>query len=431
MKKTFIVQLATYEQVVVGICHSALWVYAALKRQEREAILIRNCTLQEFELLIRKHPGARFWCELASYPQQPLAELIWCKHNRQDVKFFGYAPLIRKLRLPPLNYQQEGIEILAGVFNYWKYEECGWEEIDVHLVEYCGQGEDFRPATSVFASIGCPNKCPYCHVGYDDMYPTGVMPLNEVCRAIDIIAERGFDIHWYDENFYRHPHIKEILRYLCGKGIKYVAMTDSVRLSEILNDPEIGQTLILESGNILNEIGIETVDPTVLRKNQELPPILNSDLTVLWLTVTFFPRETIQSLNMMGDFLYQYGLPRNRLIDYMQNSGTEAGLGQFFQFYDGIPWESYRDQGHSFDTYPVRLLPSFVGDPLLSEYPTQMVTLEDGARHWFNLYAVQDVVDDVLAQCTGGNQVKEIIKFDRKRLVALAQLARLQVIKST
>jgi hypothetical protein len=280
----------------------------------------------------------------------------------------------------------------------------------------------------LFLSIGCRRTCPYCYVPKSN-YPYGIATWNQIKTLLDYAIDKGYNVHFLDENFFKHPLLKEILAYLHNKNLKWVALADSISFSNILRT--YSEDYLLSCGYGVAEIGLETIDSTVLNKVQELDFLLNTSLPIIWLLVTFLPNDTIRAHNLLGAFLRQYGIDPKKMLPRIRTNSTEGGLGQFFQPYPGTDgWiESHNNSGILFNHVSVRLKPTFISDSFLdSKYMwTREINNED--KYWFSLYMAESEALAIAASIGRQDTIRPLIPiYGTKAAIVAAQLARLNII---
>lgn len=427
MSRFVLLQPTTFERNLSGICYKIYWAYSALRKAGLPVEIIEDATLARADAVIRASSSATIICDLSTYPQIDLIlDLVRSYPNR--LQFIGYSPLIKRLRLPEFDFSPLGVDVLEGAWAYPYY----YDHFDRGLLSDCDEhivsaGRDkSRVVVPVFLSVGCRRKCPYCYVGTEG-YPYGQLAdIETINHVLSYVDERGWDVHFCDEDFFAHPLLGEILDILSRKSIRWIALGSSVSLSAAIK--KYGPERLRAAGYYLSEVGLETVSSDVLRKNQNLGPILESGLRTLWLTVTFFPSETLASLNATGRFMKSYGMKYEEMVERLRTNGTEGGLGQFYQPYAGTPWAEGPRTGRMLTARPTRLWPSFVGFEFLAEKPAQIVDLPGDFEKWGRLYGLsKSDAEDVLARLRGERIWREFKK--PAEYVLLAQLARLRVIR--
>lgn len=420
--KFILIQPTTTERNLSGVCYKIYWTYAALREAGHEVEIHEDATLLETDAVIREAGSATIVLDLSSTPQQDIA-LDLARAHGDRLSFCGYSPLIARLRLlefsPP-------VDPLAGAWAYPYY----YDNFDRGLLSDCdahleSEGS-VRPVVPVFLSVGCRRRCPYCYVGTPG-YPYGDIPPAAIPRLLSYVDERGWNVHFCDEDFYRSPSLGLTLETLRRLSIRWIALASSVALARAM--ATTSADALLAAGCALNEVGLETADETVLEKRQDFGAILRSPLRTLWLAVTFFPAETVASISRTGQFLSRHGLAFDDLVPRLRTNGTVGGLGQFFQPYEGTPWgESIGAMGRMLTERPTRLWPSFVGDRFLACRPAWVGEIPDDADRWFRLYGQGRGEAEAVARRLAGQTIGEEFETPSE-FVLLAQLARLGVLR--
>ena len=426
-----IIQPATLERVLSGICYKASWLYFAARKMNQEVKLYEEVGLYDCDEIFNRHgPGAIYAVDLSSYPQQDLAEQIYREFRDYNPRFFGLDGLIKSRGLPLFDYETAGYKLEDGAFDYAENYSLLLDRLNTDYDSHVATLDNGKPFVPAFFSVGCDRKCPYCYVGYTS-FPSNQIKMDKAKRVIDYCSERGWNIHFYDEDFFMHPDINEILEYMQGKEVQWICLTTSISLGKKIR--ELGADYIRASGNLLNEVGVETTDPNVLDKKQDLQTVIESGLNIFWLTVTFFPGETIRSKNMTGQFLKAYGYGYDSMVLRMRCNSTVGGLGQFFVPYHGTPWlEKINDMGVVIGRRPTRLWPGFVGNKFLQERPMKIGDFEAVDSRWFSLYGHKDKANMLWQFCNGSNTVEKLCSIDGEldpgALVQVAQLAQLNLV---
>lgn len=424
-----IIQPETLERVLSGICYKASWLFSSAHLRGRDVRLYEDAGLYDCDDIFARHgKSARYVVDLSSYPQLDLVRQIAREFRDYDISYIGLDGLLMEHGLLPLfDPEQLGLSYLEGAFEYHRITEklrprlCS--DYDAHLVEV----DDGRPWMPAFFSVGCDRKCGYCYVGYTS-FPYGFIPVDQAKQIIDHYAALNCNVHFFDEDFFAHPQVDQILEYMRGKGVRWICLTTSVSLSNAIR--RHGQDYLVEAGNAMNEVGVETADAAVLDKRQDLQTLHDSPRIIpFWLTVTFFPRETIASKYSTGRFLEQWGYNYDEAVPRMRCNSTHGGLGQFFVPYHGTPWfKKIGDTGRMLERSPTRLWPGYVPFTFLNSVP-EPTGPRDHDERWFALYGVGDIWKDVLAECDGTRTVEDICGVDQRRLVTMAQLAQLGAVK--
>lgn len=425
-----IIQPSTYERNLGGICYMPYWVYSFYRSGNIPVEIHEDVTVREMDSILQSYNKSDFFIiDLSSYPQIDLALIFYkelCK-KQYLCQFVGYKPLIEKYNLP---YITENVDLLKGCFNSIFYlEETKFgllSDCDNHLKQI---GET-KKVVPLFLSVGCKRACPFCYCTGTN-YPYGFMDKEQIKKVIDYCESKKYNIHFCDENFYYHDEIEFIIEYLKTKHIKYIALTDSLILSHIVEGKfYFTEKDLLESGNILNEIGLEVVEESALKKAQNIKPLLNSKLKLFWLTMTFLPDDTIKNQNKTGQFLKKYGYKYDELLERIRTNSTVGGLGQFYQIYDGLKGsESCRKSGVELTERATRLSPSYIGDTYLSEIPKRNSHINEEDFKWFELYGINEgQVTEVFYSIDGKENVRRISKMQPDNLIIIAILARLNII---
>lgn len=346
-----------------------------------QTVLLENFTVADYTELEQDLCKTGDFCEeiilcgLWSYPQIETAIMLWLffKENGINLRFFGYEPLIKRLGLPLFHVTEE--MILDGMKYYvqeavsQKYKHIMLSDCDKHLNGLVGK------VMPMFASYGCPRGCSFCSASLNTGHKRFVLDMPDVRHNLELIVQNGWGgIHFTDEDFFfdtqRAVQILQIVHEL-DPDMHIIALghTDTfLRFYEYVK----GNPQLFEQMKVLKlvECGLETADKDsakVLGKHG-IPTTINQQAVaenelckVLWLTMSFYPGDTIASMNNTGLFLSKYGLDITELNPRIRTNGTEAGLGQFYQMYDGCTtWQALGDKGKILTHRPMRLWPSFL-----------------------------------------------------------------------
>jgi len=429
MSQFAIIQPATTERNLGGVCYMPYWHYAMFRQKMEPVRLYENVTMRDWDRLLELHKKDRLLVDLSSYPQ---IDFVWSVlpdlvRAKTEFAFIGYEPLIRALGLPFFKVKNE--ELLTGVFGYLQY----FEEYRYGLLSDCDSHlkhlEDGRAVVPLFLSVGCKRGCPYCYVSGSN-YPYGTASDRQIDALLNLCVKQNWNIHFTDENFFAHPRYRQIVERLRGTGLRWICLTDTLSLYRVLG--EHGAEWLRGGGNALNEVGLEVLDSTVLGKQQAIAPLLERrhEVPIFWLTMTFLPRDTLGSMRAMGDFLRRYGYRLEELLPRIQTNSTVGGLGQFMQLYHGtIYWQQREKLGRVFTERPTRLWPSFIGHRLLSSRVRVCETLQKEDEEWLGLYVGKARVEETLQEVDGRKTFGEIVGEDMAKAVALAQAARLNLIE--
>lgn len=355
---------------------------------------------------------------LWSYPQVDIA-LTLHKFLKTKTLFFGYYELCKQFNLPIYKVPNELIRL--GMLTYPdRYNEFVYlllSDCDMHLKEYEGQ------VYPLFTSYGCPQGCSFCPSTVNCDRTRITLTETEVEGLILHCHKRGFkNIHFTDEDFFHNPYMAKRILLQTTKlgGFNLIAMGGVSSVSRYLELE--GAKELLESGGMrLIEVGLETGDEDLMGEMQkgkiQQYEWLAKDcpVPILWLTMTFYPGETITSLSKTGAFLKRHGFKPDELYERIQTNGTEGGLGQFFQFYPGTKIEA--DGSHPSEmgvfinsSWPVRLMPSFVPYTFLNSAVRLLRPIEEEDKKWFKLYRVPEISLPAAGRAT----VWDSIEFQRQ-----------------
>jgi radical SAM superfamily enzyme YgiQ (UPF0313 family) len=333
-----------------------------------------------------------YFVGLWSYPQIDNA-LVINRFLRKKPFFFGYYPLIEKLKLKERRILEN--EILTGIETYVNFyhdfAHILLSDCDMHLRKYEGQ------VYPLFTSYGCPNGCAFCPVGVNCNRKRIELPVWNVKKVLDICEKQGYkNIHFTDEDFFfDSSRALDILQYTQGKGFNYIALGSVRTVTKFIE--RYGVDILNQCGMRLIEVGLESADPELnkkmgkpgLDKYSFLAEQTKGKVDIFWLTMTFFPGETIGSLRATGSFLEQYGFAIHELYGRVQTNSTIGGLGQFFQPYVGAAGaDRLEEKGIILSERPIRLLPSFVPFSFLYSKIKKARPIRTYEEKWFDLYGI-------------------------------------------
>jgi radical SAM superfamily enzyme YgiQ (UPF0313 family) len=242
------------------------------------------------------------------------------------------------------------------------------------------------------------------------------------------------NIHFTDEDFFfdivRAKMILEYIKHL-KSDFKLIALVSRQSLSKFIE--AYGNQILEEAGFVLFEVGLETASEDLGEEmgkgSLEDCKVLTEKCSVpiLWLTLTFFPGETIQTLRATGQFLKEHGLNPEALSPRLRTNGTHGGLGQFFTPYVGTEqYISLDDEGWTLTKRPMRLIPSFIPDSFLNDRIIDVRDWKPEEKYWYDLYKVQPP-----SKTIAGLFVKNILNMSDNvmdTIISLAISARLGVI---
>jgi len=411
-----------------SFCYSPYILYSALKAGGQSGLFYEDFSCTQIDLLPK---AKKYFVGLWSYPQIDACRVL----NRylpsdSEVYFFGYTPLIEHERLPsfvlPPELIKTGIKEYVDYYNDFSYillSDC-----DMHLTKYSGQ------VYPLFTSYGCSNRCRFCPVSVNcDSYRV-VLTEDEVLKSFEKCDSYGYkNIHLTDEDFFFDiERANRILQGLVGKGFNLIVLGSVHTVLRFVR--QYGSHLLEDAGIKLIEVGLESADPKLnkamgkhgLENYLHLAEVMKgTNVNIFWLTMTFFPGETIQSLRQTGLFLKKYGYELHELYGRIATNSTEGGLGQFFQLYHGVRGEEeLRASGQSISSRPVRLLPSFIPHSFLNSKIENVRQLKEDDRQWYEIYKV----DPWKFYVRGGESVKEVIQ--RHQGISIGETATFLAISS-
>lgn len=399
-------------------------------------------------------------CALWSYPQIEacIAINLFAKEMGLNLQFFGYEPLINRLGLPLYKVSKE--QIIKGMESYINYLVQGY--FDHILLSDCDKhlsGLENGKVYPMFTSYGCPRGCKFCSASLNTNHNRYELDFQAVVRNLATISASGVDgIHFTDEDFFFNTDraIRILERaYDINPNFQIIALghvnTFHRFYEKIQHDPDIWNKMQILK---LVEIGLETADTTRAKNALGKTGVANEDklqavaknnlCKVLWLTMTFYPGDTVASINATGRFLREYGLEPAQLCPRIRTNGTEGGLGQFYQFYDGcVTQAELKHNGKILTMRPMRLWPSYVPYSfLLSKCILDRQILEarlEEYHYWCNTNKcamMSEAVQQAVMQQEGTFQICDIRNLFQDNyitqtevLVALATMARLGIIK--
>ena len=409
---------------------------------------------------------------LWSYPQIDAA-LLLNRFLKGKCYFYGYYPLIAQLGLNQMQYTDEhlllGIEsypqqLCQNTFEYDLLSDC-----DKHIKDTAKRTESGIADKMVpfFTSYGCPMGCKFCSATVNCGKRVLYSSITSVLENLQLLNQHGrTSIHFTDEDFFLKPQRAAtiLLRaYNTNPNFEFIALGGMGTVAAFCqfvrdNFTEAGQHKIWSVLKLI-EIGLETVDPAVAlamgkqgRSSAENAISVKSMVRcpVLWLTVTFFPGETIGSLNATGAFLKEHGFNPADLVERIVTNGTEGGLGQFFQYYEGagLTMKEYEDSGVVLSQRPMRLIPSFIPHSFLQS--PFIVDLEqwdaryDELVQWLDVYGIGELSESLVQLIAAvknpvyrqvQTEVQHVLAHDTlmsytNNCIAIAIMARLNILKA-
>lgn len=447
-KKYLVIQPATFEDVLASICYMVYWTDTALRKAGHAVEFHEDASYREACDAIDQWPDSDpVLIDLSSPPQLECALTLWRKYRGwKNIQFCGYRPYAEHLGLPYYELSDAGTSLSIGAHNYlyniddYKHAHA---TLDSHIVTPDDDDRIFMPA---FWGVGCPRGCEYCYISKKN-YPYDFIGLEEGKRLIDYMVERNWNIHFEDENFYLHPHSYDFVHHLIGKNTKWICIVDSLLLSRAVSGVpnkkgvSLGIDTMLASGHWLSEVGLETADPSVLRKKQNMTSLLkiqNRDesnaqdgtLNIFWLAVSLLPDETIATMNRSGRFYEAHGMTYDRLVPRLKTQSNVGGCGQFFVPYPGTKfWDRTHEEGRWIADPPMRLRPSWVGNALLSDIPEPAREPTDDEWLWIEQYTNdRDLPARLLERCDGKRTFEDVTQLEPDAVAVFCSMSRLRCI---
>lgn len=371
-----IADLASPEVNRGSFCYTPYLLYSAFNGINQNAYLYENVTIDEVDVLNECLDSDQLLVSLWSYPQIDLA-LAFHRLCNKKMYFFGYEPLIKKLGLPLFRLDKK---IIVDGMKYYPYRLAEnrfrhvlLSDCDLHLRSEQSKNECAK-AYPMFTSYGCPRGCVFCSASKNTRHQRYILPLDDVYDGIMELVNAGVSaIHFTDEDFFYDPvRAKQILSFChtLKSDMQIIALAHAHSFLKFYNMVELDNDKHEVSCLKLVEIGLETADDACahnLNKARSLctgdwRTIAENDICkVLFLTMTFYPGDNVNSMRKTGQFLKQYGLNVNALCPRIATNGTMAGLGQFYQYYDGCgDCDTIKKEGMILTDRPMRLLPSYL-----------------------------------------------------------------------
>jgi len=448
MKKIAIIDFATSEVVRGSFGYDSYLLYSALKQKKTiEVDFYEDATPFRMHRLDKTYDEyiIHFW----SYPQ--FESISWARANlKGKITYVGYKPFIDKFNLEHCDYWNTknlllGMEHLPNIYKEMKYGLMS--DCDLHI-----KSHDKRPVYPLFTSYGCPNNCKFCPIPPNrEQYGKDKRVCLEGDALFSSIHESFKDnnnVHFCDEDMFVNPDwMQNIIEYLIllqeqykklkRVSFKWIGLGSVNTFYNYIK--KYGTEGLIKSGCHLIELGIETKDEMLRKKMNKTGDMKQIDyinkntkkIPKFWLTVTFFPGETITTLNIMGEWLCKYGTTPEQLGDRLITNGFVGGLGQFFQPYDGIKdYKELSEKGIILTERPVRLIPSYVPYSFLNCKPILTdKKFNKTDKKWFGTYNIDyDKYKDLIFD--GKNKIAYFWKtYGTDILIYIALMARLGYIR--
>ena len=323
----------------------------------------------------------------------------------EKICFAGYTPLIHHLALPHIEARMgfdplSDVDFLKGAMvAYPKYFSdfrrllTHVYDCDMHLSVY----DSLIPAHPIHTAYGCENNCAFCPATVNSRLTRTELAPGETIRMLEQCEKSGVRrVHFTDEDFFHDiERAYAILQGIKHLNFRIVAMASPENLLSYISTYGLGS--IISQKVELVEVGLETADDKVSHSmgGAKVPEVCRELgkidlLNILWLTLTFFPGETIHSLNITGRFLRKYGFNPKKLMPRLRGNGTWGGLGQFFQPYHGTRIvKRLNQQGRILNNRPSRMFPGYLPTSFLQSTISRInwKCLEQ-AIPWLSYYGV-------------------------------------------
>lgn len=438
-----------------SFCYAPYLLYNGLKETtDWDITLFETFRPEDFDT-IPTDADAYFIC-LWSYPQIEacflLAHFLPISVSRDLVYFVGYSGLIQQnglrhikafLGFDPL---QNAVFLKNAMQGYPKYyshfKRLLLSDCDMHLKSK----ENGVPVYPLFTAYGCPNNCAFCPSTVNCGRKRIELSLEETKALLESCWNDNIRyIHFTDEDFFFEiERAHEILTFLQSNNLnfKMIALGSAEKVYAFIL--RYGHAVIKEAGLEIIEIGLETADEELAKKMGKIKIVdtchklgriqQETDIDIFWLTQTFFPGETLTTLNETGKFLIEFGYDINEVVGRLRTNGTKGGLGQFFQPYHGTKiYKRLSSEGIGLTERPVRLIPSWIPYTFLrSKIQQNNIEQIKAACPWLILYNVFDILDEIgipeigntIMSYISGCSASQIMK----RCIYFAILARMNVI---
>ena len=385
MPKTYIIDPASTEWNRGSFCYMPYLFYDGLTHERKEVVcFLENCTLPDLEQIQKEdNVYVAFW--------SPTQKDLCLEIHRllPQALYFGYWGFIIEYGLPVYPIGKK--EIMEGMKHQGKsfglFQKVLLSDCDSHI-----QGEFKGKFYPFHSAYGCPKNCSFCPSSKNNDGRYFRLPRQEIFDKLDFYELYDYtNIHFTDEDFFLNPDGAACILSWCSlskKQYNLIALTHVETIQKYIK--KYGLDTIKKANMRLLEIGFEgevlkdEKGEDHIQKCIELHKQLG-DIT-FWLTMTFAPGETIESIYKTGLFLKKYGKNPEDLLPRLRTNGTEGGLGQFFQSYPDLQ-QNLKGIHSPFN--PTRLFPSFIPKSFLESKIKKIdKTRWDDYVTWCNLYHV-------------------------------------------
>ena len=379
-----------------------------------------------------------------------------------SIRVFGYPPLIEAKEWPLYTLSPE---LLAKGMSFLQQEYvCAHGEAleaqcdcDGHIKALAD--DENAVLYPFYTSFGCPAPCTYCPVPVWCNRKVTYVPLENVKANVEYYFRNSLtDLHFIDEDFLlnseRASQVSELFmarKKPDGTPAFNIILQASVQ-SVLRFVKDFGVAQLEEMGVRVVEIGLESVSLNEyigkfgIHNYVEVDKIFrnNPHISTFFLNMTFFPGETLTTLNKLGAFLRAYGSDPETLCSRVKTNGTEGGLGQFYVPYKGTKMEAEAEEkGSRYTDNPIRLFPSYIPHSFMKSVVTE-VNLEPYGlpinTEWFEHYSLECMLHmrilEHCMECTGMTvrkmacEICNIFEVPKLHcLMFIAICARLHIIK--
>ena len=448
MKKICIIDPSSTEFNRGSFCYIPYLLYNILKAGGKDVHLIEAFKTEDFDDLPECDT---FIVCLWSYPQIEICLMLYqnlqFEFSEKPICFAGYNALISMLGLPGIEYvfgqdflmDEESLRIaMVNYPTYYKdFKYLLLSDCDMHLKSL----EKDELVYPLFLSYGCPNGCAFCPSTLNCRKKRVSLSVEASIETLLQCKEKGIkSIHFTDEDFFFDIHrAYRILQGIADKRFNLIALGSAVAVRTFIQT--YGVDILTRAGIKVIEIGFESGDTSISKKMgtgkslsdcEQLAKIQHElPFDIFWLVLTFFPGESIKTLNETGKFLQRYGFNESEVVGRLRTNGTKGGLGQFYQPYHGTPSFKNADKRGEFLTQrPVRLSPSYLPNSFLDSIITEICPeCLENALPWLRLYNVQFDLTSLNVGQTIAMHLQELpVVQKRNNAIALAIYARMGVI---
>lgn len=382
--------------------------YSALQNSgETDVRLLDDATVNEVDL---EKSVENIVVVVTNYGQISSARAIvqWLRIRGARPVGYGFPALLHRVGLPfhevaspqdiAHGFLTQHIWGARGKYPKWILGECKPHFPSLRLR---------RPMMPVFASVGCPRTvaCGFCPIGIQQgpaLNIPGVQPdIAEFRSTVKWLQMHGYSAHFMDEDLLR-VHGAEKVRILEEEGVEWIGLVSSEALSEVLEQVPDFSNHSKHSMCQGVEVGLENVDYGVSDKTQNLMPVVQSGLPINWLTMSFLPQDSVETLQATEAFVEAHLYEPKTQTDGMKTVGGAHSTGQFYIPYEDTPLGKLEVSREGTSTVPpeywVRQAPNFVGRRIQA----QAVASVDVSRltpEWrvYGIHPVQQYAEEICA----------------------------------